>query len=333
MTSCFLYRRRAFISLIGGAAAWPLAARAQQPAMPVVGILSGASLETRREFVAAFHRGLAETGYIEGQNVAIEYRWADGQNNRLPALAAELVRRQVAVIATLGSTPATLAAKVATQSIPIVFWVGTDPVEAGLVASLNRPGGNLTGVASLAIEVAGKCLEVLRELVPAATSVGLLVNPTNPATTESYTREVQNAARVLGLRLLVQNASKGNEIEPAVATLLQQRVGALMSMADPIFFTQIDQLVALAARHAIPAISPYREFTAAGGLVSYGSNLNDAYRQVGIYTGRILKGEKPGDLPVMQPTKFDLVINAKTARALGITVPLPLSGRADEVIE
>jgi putative tryptophan/tyrosine transport system substrate-binding protein len=333
MTSCFLYRRRAFISLIGGAAAWPLAARAQQPAMPVVGILSGASLETRREFVAAFHRGLAETGYIEGQNVAIEYRWADGQNNRLPALAAELVRRQVAVIATLGSTPAALAAKVATQSIPIVFWVGTDPVEAGLVASLNRPGGNLTGVASLAIEVAGKCLEVLRELVPAATSVGLLVNPTNPATTESYTREVQNAARVLGLRLLVQNASKGNEIEPAIATLLQQRVGALMSMADPIFFTQIDQLVALAARHAIPAISPYREFTAAGGLVSYGSNLNDAYRQVGIYTGRILKGEKPGDLPVMQPTKFDLVINAKTARALGITVPLPLSGRADEVIE
>ena len=264
--------------------------------------------------------------------MAIEYRWGDGQNNRLPALAAELVRRQVAVIATPGSMAPALAAKVATQSIPIVFWVGTDPVEAGLVASLNRPGGNLTGVTSLGIEVAGKCLEVLRELVPAATSVGLLVNPTNPATTESYTREVQNAARVLGLRLLVQNASKGNEIEPAIATLLQ-RVGALMSMTDPIFFTHIDQLVALAARHAIPAISPYREFTAASGLVSYGSNLNDAYRQVGIYTGRILKGDKPADLPVVQATKFDLVINLTTAKALGLTVPASLLARADEVIE
>jgi putative tryptophan/tyrosine transport system substrate-binding protein len=275
---------------------------------------------------------LAEAGYIEGQNAVIEYRWAEGQNDRLPSLAAELVGRQVAVIATPGSTPSAFAAKAATHSIPIVFWVATDPVKIGLVASLNRPGGNLTGVAILGIEVAGKCLEALYELVPAAISIGLLVNPTNSATT-SYTREVQDAARVLGLRLVVQNVSNTSDIEAAFTALVEQRVGALMSMTDPIFFTQINQFVALAARHSIPAISPFHEFTAAGGLMSYGSNLNDAYRQVGIYTGRILKGDKPADLPVQQSTKVELRINLKTAKALKVTVPLSLLGRAEEVIE
>jgi len=325
-------RRREFIAGLGVSAAWPLAARAQQPAMPVIGFLHNASLEARREQIAVFQRGLVETGYIEGQNVAIEYRWAEGQNSRLPTLAAELVRRQVAVIATPGSTPSALAAKAATHLIPIVFWVATDPVEMGLVASLSRPGGNLTGVAILGVEVAGKSLEVLHELAPSATTIGLLVNPTNPAAA-SFMREVQGAARILGLRLLVQNASNGNDIEAVVATLVRQRVGALMLMTDPIFVTRIDQLVALAARNAIPAISPFREFTAAGGLVSYGSSLNDAYRQVGIYTGRILRGEKPADLPVQQPTKFELVINLKTAKALGIEVPAKLLALADEVIE
>jgi putative ABC transport system substrate-binding protein len=261
-------RRREFIAGFASAAAWPVAPRAQQSAMPVIGFLHNASFEARREQIAVFHRGLSETGYTVGRNVAIEYRWAEGQNDRLPALAAELVRRQVAVIATPGSTPSALAAKAATHSIPIVFWVASDPVAIGLVASLNRPGGNLTGTAILGTEVAAKNLEVLHELVPAATSIGLLVNPTNP-TTESFTREVQVAARVLGLRLLVQNASNESDIEASFATLTQQRAGALMSMTDPIFFTQIVQLVALAARHAVPAISPFREFTAAGGLMSY----------------------------------------------------------------
>jgi putative ABC transport system substrate-binding protein len=267
--------------------------------MPVIGFLHNASLEARREQIVFFNRGLAETGYIEGRNVMIEYRWAEGHNERLPVLAAELAQRQVAVIATPGSTPSALAAKAATPSIPIVFWVATDPVEVGLVSSLNRPGGNLTGVAILAVAVAGKNLQMLHEVVPAATSIGLLVNPTNPAT-RSFTTELQGAARALGLRLLVQNASNKIDIEAAFAKLGQQGAGALISMADPIFFTQIDQLVALAARQAVPMISPFREFTAAGGLMSYGSSLNDAYRLVGIYTGRILKGEKPGDLPVQQ---------------------------------
>jgi putative tryptophan/tyrosine transport system substrate-binding protein len=326
-------KRREFITLLGGAAAaWPRAAHAQQAALPVIGFLHSASLGARREQVAVFHRGLVETGYIEGRNLAIEYRSAEDQNDRLPALAAELVRRQVAVIATPGSTPSALAAKAATHSIPIVFWVATDPVEIGLVANLNRPGGNLTGVAILGSEVAGKRLEVLHELVPAATSVGLFVNPTNRATV-SYTREVQDAARVLGLSVLVQNVSNTSDIEAAFATLVQQRVGGVMSMTDHIFFTLNNQFVALAARHLVPAISPFHEFTAAGGLMSYGSSLNDAYRQVGIYTGRILKGEKPADLPVQQSTKVELRMNLKTAKALGLTVPLSLLGRADEVIE
>ena len=326
-------RRREFSTLLGGAAlAWPLAARAQQPTIPVIGFLHNASYGARREQIAVFHQGLNEAGYTVGRNVAIEYRWAEGQNDRLPTLAAELVRRQVAVIATPGSTPSALAAKAATNSIPIVFWVASDPVDVGLVASLNRPGGNLTGVAILGTELAGKALDVLHESLPTATSIGLLVNPTNP-TTESFTREVQVAAGVLGLRLLVQNASNKSDIDAAFATLGQQGAGALMSMTDPVFFTQIAQLVALAARHAIPTISPFREFTAGGGLMSYGSSNDDAYRQVGVYTGRILKGEKPADLPVQRATKIELVINLKTAKALGLTIPPGILAIADEVIE
>jgi putative tryptophan/tyrosine transport system substrate-binding protein len=327
-------RRREFITLLGGAAAaWPLAARAQQPAIPVIGFLHLTSLETNRENLAAFRRGLDDTGYIEDKNVAIEYRWAQGGNDRLPTLVAELVRRQVSVIVVLESTNGALAAKAATQTIPIVFMQGADPVRIGLVDRLNRPGGNLTGIGLLAAETAGKCLELLLELVPTASSIAYLRNPTNPVFAETETREVQDAARARGVRLLFVNASRPSEIETAFADLVQQRADALQVSSDGFLLTHPDQIVALAARHAVPAIYAWRQFTAVGGLMSYGTNIRDAWRQAGIYTGRILKGERPADLPVQQVTKIELVINLKTAKALGLTFPLTLLGRADEVIE
>jgi putative tryptophan/tyrosine transport system substrate-binding protein len=326
-------KRRQFITLLGGAAAaWPLAAHAQQPAMPVIGYLNSESRETYREYLSAFLRGLNETGFIEGRNVIIEYRWAEGHNDRLPAMAADLTRRQVAVIATT-NTPSALAAKAATQTIPTVFLTGSDPVLIGLVASLNRPTGTLTGVAVLNTGVVAKRLQLLHEFVPTPTSIGILVNSTNPVYSEAEIREIQAGASVLGLRLLVLNASSQREIEAAFTTLVQQRVGALVVSADAYFIAQPERLVTLAARYAVPTIYAYREFTAAGGLMSYGPHLLDAYRQVGVYTGRILKGDKPADLPVQQVTRIELVINLKTAKALGLTFPLPQLGRADEVIE
>ena len=327
-------KRREFIALVGGAAAaWPLGARAQQPAMPVIGFLHLTSLETNRENLAAFRQGLGDTGYIEGKNVAIEYLWAQGRNDRLPTLAAELVRRRVSVIVVLESTNGALAAKAATQTIPIVFMQGADPVRIGLVDSLNRPSGNLTGIGLLAAETAGKCLELLLELVPKATLIGYLRNPTNPAFAESETREVEIAARTHGVRLLIMNASRPSEIDTAFAELVQQRADALQVSSDGFLLTHPDQIVALAARHAIPAIYAWPQYTAVGGLMSYGTNIRDAWRQAGIYTGRILKGEMPADLPVQQVTKIELVINLKTAKALALTFPLTLLGRADEVIE
>jgi putative ABC transport system substrate-binding protein len=326
-------RRRQFITLLGGAVAgWPLAARAQLTAMPVIGYLNSESRETYREYLSAFHRGLNETGFIEGRNVLIEYRWADGHNDRLPAMAADLTRRRVTVIAT-NNTPSAVAAKAASQTIPTVFLTGSDPVLIGLVASLNRPTGTLTGVAVLNTGLVAKRLQLLHELAPTSASVGLLVNSTNPVFAEAEIREIQAGARVLGLGLLVLNASSQREIEAAFTTLVEQRVGALVVSADSYFIAQPDRLVTLAARYAVPTIYAYREFTAAHGLMSYGPNLLDAYRQVGVYTGRILKGDKPADLPVQQVTRIELVINLKTATALGLTFPLPQLGRADEVIE
>jgi putative ABC transport system substrate-binding protein len=325
--------RREFITLLGGAAGWPLAARAQQQAMPVIGFLNPTSPESRRELIAAFQQGLAESGYVEGRNLAIEYRWAKGQNDRLPAMAADLVQQRVAVIVAVDGTATALAAKAATATIPIVFIVGADPVELGLVASLARPGGNMTGVGALALGTAAKRLQLLHELVPAAADIAFLRNPTNPYYAALETAELQAAAGVLGLRLLLLNASSPGEIEVAFANLVAQRASAFLLGTDPFFMTARDQLVALANRHAVPAIYPFREDAVAGGLISYGTSLPDAFRLVGSYTGRILSGNKPADLPVQQVTKMEMVINLKTAKALGVSTPSPLLGRADEVIE
>jgi putative ABC transport system substrate-binding protein len=328
-----MMQRRQFITLLGGAAAWPLVARAQQAATPVVGFFHPASLENRREYLAAFHAGLRETGYIEGRNVEIEYRWAYGQNDRLPMLAAELVRQKVSVIVILESTQGALSAKAATQTIPIVFMQGADPVQIGLVRSLNQPGGNLTGFDLLLSETVAKRLELLHEMVPTATSIAYLRNPTNPVFAETETRDVQVAARALGVRLLLLNASGPEEIEMAFASL-QQQTHALMLSGDGLLnFTYRDQIIGLAARYAIPAMYVVRETVMAGGLMSYGLDQFDAWKQAGVYTGRILKGEKPADLPVQRVAKVQFVINLKTAKALGLTFPITLLGRADEVIE
>jgi putative ABC transport system substrate-binding protein len=307
-------------------------ARAQQPAMPVVGFLGSESPDLWAARVRAFRQGLSETGYTEGQGVTIEYRWADGQNERLPALAADLVRRQVTVIAAPGSTSAALAAKAATTTIPIVFTVALDPVGLGLVPTLNRPGGNLTGASTLNVEIGPKRLELMHELLPAATILALLVNPTNP-NTETESRDLQTAARTLGLQLQILHASSEHEFDRVFATMIQLRAGGLAIGSDPFFTGRSEQLATLALRHAVPAIYQFREFAAAGGLMSYGGSFTDSFRTAGIYTGRILKGEKPADLPIQQSTKVELILNLRTAKALGLTVPQSLLARADEVIE
>jgi putative ABC transport system substrate-binding protein len=327
-------RRRDFITLLGGAAAaWPLVARAQQ-AMPVIGFLGAdphdKNLPTRR--FLAFHQGLREAGYVEGQNVAIEYRWADGQFDRLPALAADLVRREVAAIASLAGVPTARAAKAATATIPVVFMGGFDPVELGLVASLARPGGNITGVSSLNVELGPKRLELLHELVPTATVIALLVNPDHPLA-ERQARDLEAAARGFGLQIRVLNARTERDFDAALASAVELRVGGLVIANMTPFVTRTEELGALAARHAVPAIHQSREFAAAGGLVSYSGSGADAFHLVGVYIGRILKGEKAAELPVQQSTKVEMIMNLKAARRLGIAVPLPLLGRADEVIE
>jgi putative tryptophan/tyrosine transport system substrate-binding protein len=324
-------RRREFIALLGGAATtWPLAAQAQQ-AIPVVGFLGGGTPRGLEYLVEAFRRGLSEAGFVEGRNVTIEYSWAEDQQDRLPALAADLVRRQVAVIVA-GPTAAALAVKAATTTIPVVFQTGRDPVKDGLVTSFNRPGGNVTGVSQLAIELGAKRLALLRELVPHAGLIAVLTYPQSVVSQEQV-KDLLEAAGALGLRILVLNVESERDLNPAFASLVEQRADALVVSASAFFVSRRDRLVALAASNAVPTVYQSREYMAAGGLMSYGSDFSDVYRQVGVYTGRILRGEKPADLPVVQPTKFELVINLKTAKALGLTVPLPLQAAADEVIE
>jgi putative ABC transport system substrate-binding protein len=325
-------RRRQFIAGLGGAAAWPVVGRAQQPSVPVVGYLNSGSGENAR-LLAAFRQGLKEAGYVERENVSIEYRFAQNQYDRLPALAADLVHRQVAVIAATGGPPPALAAKAATTTIPIVFNMGVDPVALGLVASLNRPGGNLTGVSSLNVELGQKRLELLHELVPTATTVALLLNPTNASVAERLSRDLQAAAHTLGLQLHVLHASTEPDFDAAFATSVQLRAGALVIGTDGFLITRTAQLASLALRYAMPTMFQFREFAAAGGLMSYGGRVTDEYHLVGSYAGRILKGEKPSDLPVQQSTRIELIINLKTAKALGLTVPQSILLRADEVIE
>jgi putative ABC transport system substrate-binding protein len=325
-------KRREFVTLLGGTAAWPLTVHAQQPAMPVVGFLNVESLEAYGPMAAAFRRGLKESGYVEGQNVAIEYRWAEGRGDRLAAMAADLVRRQVTVIAAT-TTAAALAAKAATTVIPIVFEIGGDPVGLGLTPSLSRPSGNITRVTQLSAGLVSKQLEVLREMLPTARVIAFLVNPANPAIAEVETSEALSAARTLGLELHVLNANTEADFDGIFARLTEPRVSGLVIGADPLFSGRSEQLGKLTASRAVPAVSKGREFAAAGGLISYGASTTDAYRLAGVYTGQVLRGAKPADLPVQQATKIELYINLKTAKALSLTVPLPLSGRADEVFE
>jgi putative ABC transport system substrate-binding protein len=327
-------RRREFITLMGGAAvAWPLAARAQQPAMPVIGFLNSQSPDTLADRLRGFHRGLKESGFVEGENVSIDYRWAENQVDRLPELAAELVRRQVSVITTTGGPGVVLAAKAATTTIPIVFIVPEDPVRTGLVVSLARPGGNATGINLVSLELVAKRLELLREMVPGMVRVAVLVNPANAAFAETTLKDVEPAARAMGLKIQILNASTNREIDAAFATLVRQRPDALFVGNDPFFTTRRVQLATAAAHHSIPATFGTRENAEAGGLMSYGANIADGWRQVGTYVGRILKGAKAADLPVVQSSKFELVVNLQTARLLGLEVPSMLLARADEVIE
>jgi putative tryptophan/tyrosine transport system substrate-binding protein len=328
--------RRKFLATLGGAATWPLAARAQQPTMPVIGFLSGYPAESfapeTQPYAAAFRQGLSETGYSDGHNVTIEYRWAENQPSRLPVLAAELVRRKVAVIAATGGTASALAAKAATATIPIVFTGGSDPVAIGLVASLNRPGGNVTGVTFLANVLAAKRVELVNDVVPRASLIGLLVNPDNP-NAASETSDMETATRAIGKQSVLLRASTDRQLDAAFTSLVEQRANALAIAGDTFFLSRREQLVALVARYAIPASYPSREFVVAGGLMSYGASITDMYRLAGVYTGRILKGEEPANLPVMQPTKFELTINLKTAKAFGLQIPDKLLAIADEVIE
>jgi putative ABC transport system substrate-binding protein len=324
-------KRREFITLMGGAAAWPLTARAQQATMPVIGVLGSATAKEWAPSVAAFLRGFSEAGFAEGRNAAIEYRWAENQYHRLPSLVAELIQHQVSVIAAL-TTPSAIAAKAATTTIPIVFTTIADPVQIGLVASLNRPGGNLTGVTFLNVEIVPKMLELLHEVVPTATTMAALVNPTNP-NANTWSTSLQVAARTLGLGLNVLEASTAQDIDSAFAALIPPRVGGLVMVDDVFFITREEQLAALALRHKLPTIFQRREAVVAGGLMSYAGSASDAYRQAGVYTGRVLKGEKPADLPVQRSAKVELVINLKTAKMLGLAFPITLLGRADEVVE